>query len=54
MDKKYKDSLYPDKINDLVDNEGNLNPEALSNVATKEYVDQAIATALDGLLEEEF
>ena len=24
---KYKDSLYPDKINDLIDNDGNVNTD---------------------------
>lgn len=28
---KYTNALYPDKINDLVDNEGNLNAEAISS-----------------------
>ena len=48
--KKYTDARYPEKINDLIDNEGNLNPEAAGDFATKEYVDQVV----NGLLEEEF
>lgn len=30
---KYKDSLYPDKINDLIDNDGNLSEEAKGNLS---------------------
>ena len=27
---KYTNALYPDKINDLVDNDGNINPSVIS------------------------
>lgn len=53
-EKKYTDARYPDKINDLVDNDGNLNPEATGDFATKEYVNEAVEAAVNGLLSEEF
>jgi len=34
MDKKYTDARYPEKINDLVDNDGNINEEVLGPAVT--------------------
>ncbi len=33
---KYTDARYPEKINDLIDNEGNVNPEIIPPAPTPE------------------
>lgn len=48
MEKKYTNALYPDKANDLIDNEGNINPAVLADYASKEYVEEKIAEAVSG------
>lgn len=51
--KKYTDARYPEKVNDLIDNNGNVNPETASaaGFATEEYVNEAIAEAIGNALE---
>ena len=51
--KKYTDARYPEKVNDLIDNNGNVNPEVASTagLATEEYVNEAIAEAIGEALE---
>lgn len=36
MSQKYTDARYPEKINDLIDNEGNVNPEIIPPAPTPE------------------
>lgn len=48
---KYTNALFPDKINDLIDNEGNVNP--LSDAASKEYVNTLMSGALKREIVEE-
>lgn len=54
MDKKYTNARYPEKINDLVDNDGNISGEAMGDFASKEYVDTAVANAITAALEETY
>lgn len=51
MKKKYTNARYPEKINDLVDNNGKVSEGALGDYATKQYVAEAINGAITAALE---